>query len=34
MAPPTLGQHTQEVLTQVLGYSMADVERLRKEGAI
>ena len=34
MAPPTLGQHTQEVLTQVLGYSNADMERLKKEGAI
>jgi crotonobetainyl-CoA:carnitine CoA-transferase CaiB-like acyl-CoA transferase len=34
MAPPTLGQHTQEVLTQVLGYSNADFERLKKEGAI
>jgi CoA:oxalate CoA-transferase len=34
LPPPTLGQHTQEVLTQVLGYSNADVERLKKEGAI
>ena len=33
-APPTLGQHTQEVLTQVLGYSNTDMERLKKEGAI
>jgi crotonobetainyl-CoA:carnitine CoA-transferase CaiB-like acyl-CoA transferase len=34
LAPPTLGQHTEEVLTKVLGYAKADVERLKKEGAI
>ena len=34
LPPPTLGQHTQEVLTQVLGYSHEEVERLRKEGTI
>ncbi len=31
--PPTLGQHTIEVL-QALGYSQADIERFRLDGAI
>ena len=34
LPPPTLGQHTGEVLTQLLAYSKGEVERLRKEGAI
>ena len=34
LPPPTLGQHTKEVLTQVLGYSNSEVERLKKEGVI
>jgi crotonobetainyl-CoA:carnitine CoA-transferase CaiB-like acyl-CoA transferase len=34
LPPPTLGQHTKEILTQVLGYSIADIDRLKKEGAI
>ena len=33
-APPTLGQHTNEVLTEMLGLSSAEVESLRKEGAV
>jgi benzylsuccinate CoA-transferase BbsF subunit len=33
-AAPTLGQHTDEVLTGVLGYSRAEVEQLRKIGAL
>jgi len=33
LAPPTLGQHTSEVLEQ-LGYGAGDIERLRSEGAI
>jgi len=33
LAPPTLGQHTGEVLEQ-LGYSAGEVERLRAEGAV
>ncbi len=33
LAPPTLGQHTREVLKE-LGYTDADVERLRGEGVI
>ncbi len=33
-AAPTLGQHTGEVLTQVLGYGESEVEELRKIGAL
>lgn len=29
---PKLGQHTEEVLTEVLGYSWQDIEKLRYEG--
>jgi len=32
--PPTLGQHTNEVLEEVLGYSKADIESLRSEGVV
>jgi crotonobetainyl-CoA:carnitine CoA-transferase CaiB-like acyl-CoA transferase len=34
LPPPTLGQHTEEILTRVLGYPKGDVERLRKEKVI
>lgn len=34
LPPPTLGQHTEEVLTKALGYSTAEVERLKKEKVI
>ena len=34
LPPPTLGQHTEEILTGLLGYSKADVERLRKEKVV
>jgi crotonobetainyl-CoA:carnitine CoA-transferase CaiB-like acyl-CoA transferase len=34
LPPPTLGQHTQEVLTELLGMSPSDVERLAVEKAI
>jgi len=34
LPPPTLGQHTEEILTGLLGYSQGDVERLKKEKAI
>lgn len=34
LPPPALGQHTDEILTQLLGYSNFEIERLRKEGAI
>ncbi len=34
LPPPTLGQHTQEILSGVLGYTQAEIERLRKEKVI
>jgi formyl-CoA transferase len=34
VAPPTLGQHTREVLTGLLGYSSAEVEALARDKAI
>ena len=33
-APPTLGQHTDEVLQGLLGMSSEDVEDLRREGVV
>ncbi|HEU0159620.1 MAG TPA: CoA transferase [Hyphomicrobiaceae bacterium] len=33
-APPTLGQHTREVLTGLLGYAAADVEKLARAKVI
>ena len=33
-SPPILGQHTQEILTNLLGYSEEKVEELRREGII
>jgi formyl-CoA transferase len=33
-APPQLGEHTREVLTGLLGYSAAEVERLAREGIV
>jgi len=33
LPPPLLGQHTEEILSE-LGYGPADQERLRREGAI
>jgi formyl-CoA transferase len=32
--PPLLGEHTDEVLTSLLGYTPAEVARLRTEGAV
>jgi succinate--hydroxymethylglutarate CoA-transferase len=32
--PPMLGEHTEEILRSIAGYSEADVERLREAGAI
>lgn len=32
--PPTLGQHTDEVLTEILGMGESEVEALKKEGAV
>ncbi len=34
LPPPLLGQHTDEILTDVLGYSREQVEALREQGAI
>lgn len=34
MAPPTLGQHTDEILGDMLGMSQEDVGALRDEGVI
>jgi len=34
MPPPALGQHTQEILTQLLGKTKADIEHLTREGVI
>ncbi len=33
-APPTLGQHTREVLGEVLGMDEAEIEALRRSGAV
>jgi succinate--hydroxymethylglutarate CoA-transferase len=34
MPPPTLGQHTDEILSSMLGMSGSDIEELRGEGVI
>lgn len=34
MPPPTLGQHTDEILSDMLGMSGSDIEELRGEGII
>jgi formyl-CoA transferase len=34
LPPPLLGQHTEEVLQQVLGMSAADVAALRDQGVV
>jgi len=33
-APPLLGQHTEEVLTELLGYTPEDLALLRNQGVI
>jgi crotonobetainyl-CoA:carnitine CoA-transferase CaiB-like acyl-CoA transferase len=33
-APPQLGQHTREVLTELLGYSAVEAEKLARDGVI
>lgn len=33
-APPVLGEHTEEVLGELLGYSQGDIDRLRRAGVI
>jgi crotonobetainyl-CoA:carnitine CoA-transferase CaiB-like acyl-CoA transferase len=32
--PPTLGQHTEEILRQILDYKKSDIEQLKKDGII
>lgn len=32
--PPELGEHTEEVLTTILGYSQEEISKLRKQGAL
>lgn len=32
--PPTLGQHTNEILSEILGYSDGDIESFRTEGIV
>jgi len=32
--PPLLGQHTYEILSEVLGLTDADIESLKKEGVV
>ena len=32
--PPLLGQHTEEILSELLGYTEAEIDALRKEGAV
>ena len=34
LAPPTLGQHTDEILGETLGMSKEEVETLRGEGVV
>jgi formyl-CoA transferase len=34
MAPPTLGQHTEEILREKLGLNAQDIELLKHQGAI
>lgn len=34
MPPPTLGQHTEEILKDVVGMSGADIESLKSEGVV
>lgn len=32
--PPTLGQHTDEILKELLNYDKADIDLLKKEGIV
>jgi crotonobetainyl-CoA:carnitine CoA-transferase CaiB-like acyl-CoA transferase len=34
MPPPLLGQHTDEVLQEILGYSAEDLQRIRTQGVV
>jgi len=33
-APPMLGEHTEEILREVLGMEEGEVRKLREEGAV
>ena len=33
-APPTLGQHTDEILSEILGMREGEIGRLRREGVV
>jgi crotonobetainyl-CoA:carnitine CoA-transferase CaiB-like acyl-CoA transferase len=33
-APPLLGQHTEEILKDLLGYSLKEINNLKKENVI
>ena len=33
-APPTLGQHTDEILTDVLGMKLDEIESLKSQGVV
>ena len=32
--PPTLGQHTNEILGEILDYGKEDIERLKEQGVV
>ena len=32
--PPLLGQHTEEILSELLGYTETEIEALREEGTV
>ncbi len=34
VSSPLLGEHTEEILTEMLGYTAADVQRMRDAGAV
>jgi succinate--hydroxymethylglutarate CoA-transferase len=34
MPPPTLGQHTNEILSEVLGMEGGEIDKLRGEGVV
>lgn len=34
MAPPVLGQHTDEILGGILGMNQADIDNLKRDGVV